>query len=631
MTKRNKTKKLGVCINIHSDSNILLETAIKISKQDKCPWYVIFIENECTELDSVEKQQLEQILDKASEAGAEIIRFPSLSTSQGIITAAELHQLTHIIIGKRRKSRLLNALFPPLSTKLLKYDNSFELQVVSLNSNSTTETYSSRFKSWRAYGASIGIILLLTIIVEIVQESLPEYKFNASIYNVSMLYLLAIVFCAHRYGLLPAISAAIISFCLYNYFFIPPFYAFGLGQISDALNFILFFSASLISATVANIYKRNMAALSERELATSALLSLSKGIAGLSKTNEVVVSLTRHLKEILQSDVVFYLANYAVYPKDTSQPKNIRTAYQKAYKLQKKLHHYGWMLCPVSTPREKLGVIAIKDSKLYHSQRLIDALCYQAALAIEHTQLMRESEKIKLEHHRESLRSALLSSVSHDLKTPLVSIIGSLSSIRHMEKSLSKTEKQELIDTAINEAERLNQSISNILDMTRIESGTIKLKKEWADIYALFTECIQRRASLLEKHNVTVKNSNTPINIKVDTVLFTQAIQNILENAAKHTPKKSKIELSATTKDSTVIITISDNGPGIAPSERHKVFDKFTRIEKRDASTAGTGLGLAICKAIIELHKGSIKITNNAKSKGTSIVITLPVRKKIHE
>jgi len=627
-------KRLGVCLSHDSNNQALIDAALEIIAKEQCSWYAVYIENEDVVVNSIARQRLEQSLDNAREAGAILIRLPSNDTAQGIITAAELHKLTHVIIGKGKKSYWANLIKPTLAAKILTHNISFEVQVITINKNSSIHEMSSNSNGWVSYFASASIILLITAIVEVVQESLPEYKFNAAIYNVSMLYLLAIIFCSLRFGLGPAMLAGILSFGFYNFFFITPFYEFGLGQISDVLNLALFLSASLISATVANAYKNNMLLLREREQAARALYNLSKDIAGFGNKEEVTISLVKHMREILQKDVVLLSYNDSLniaYPRDVALSDEVLERAEKSYEKQETAHISGWSFYIVSTARLKLGMIGVMDAQHSGSEKLIEALCYQTALAIERAQLTQDSEDMKLQNQKESLRSALLSSVSHDLKTPLVSIIGSLSSLRHMDASFSSEDRKELISTAIEEAERLNQSITNILDMTRIEAGELKPNKEWLDVYSLFASSVERQAHMLEKLNVKI-DVDLGLAVHVDPTLFPQVLQNILENAAKYTPEGSNINLSADIIDDNAVLTISDDGPGVPAEQRDKLFDKFTRLEHRDARVAGTGLGLAICKAIIGVHGGTIALSDTDNGKGLSVVISLKEYKHLtHE
>jgi len=549
---------------------------------------------------------------------------PSVDIVQGIITAAELNNITHIILGKRRKSRITSLFMPTLSSRLLKQDMGFELQIIEFADDNEDSNAISPPRSWKAYGVSIGSILILTVMIDVIQESLPEYRFNASIYNVSMVYLLAIVFAALRYGLWPATVAAGLSFGFYNYLFIPPFYEFGLNQYSDILNFALFFSASLVSVTIADAYKRNVISLKERELAARALHDLTRELVNTSDTTELIDQLALHLQEILQCDVAIFLDDgelTLVFPEVWNE-EEFHVA-MTAHKEQQVVKGQKWSFYPVSTPRQNIGIIGVHAEEVTKSEKLIEALCYQAALAIEGSRMMQESEDIKLKHQRESLRSSLLSAVSHDLKTPLVSIIGSLSSIRHMPDSFSREERHELISTAIEEAGRLNQSISNILHMTKIESGDMKANAGWLEVHSLFGDAIARLAPLLGERSTVIDVPQDSLSVFVDPVLFPQVLQNLLENIAKYTPEDAEVTLSAIAQREKVTLCISDNGPGIPKGDRTRLFDKFSRLDQRDGRVAGTGLGLSICKAIVELHGGTVSLEDGPEGKGLSVVIIL--------
>lgn len=623
-------KRLGVCLNAYSDNNQLIESAIAIAERDSCPWFAIYIDDDRYELDSLSRERLRLSIDQAREAGAEIIRLPSSDIVQGVITAAELNHLTHLVIGKRRKSKLQSFFSPTLASKLLKQNTPFEIQVITLDQPSDNPVYIAT-KGWRGYAFSVLLISMLTVIIDVIQESLPEYRFNASIYNVSMVYLLAIIFSALRYGLWPAVLAALLSFAFYNYFFIPPFYEFGLGGFSDVLNFGLFLAASLISVTLADRYKRKMISLKERELAARALQDLTKEIGRTQDSGKTIQLMALNLQEILQSDIEIFFKNgklERMFP-DFSHA-NLQDA-TTTYRDQKIMHSEKWSYYPISTPRRNIGVLAVASNGSPHSERLIEALAYQVGLAIERCELMQESEDIKLKHQRESLRSSLLSSVSHDLKTPLVSIIGSLSSVRHMDDVLSSEERRELISTAIEEAERLNQSITNILHMTKIESGDMKINAQWLDVHSLFSDAVGRLSPQLGARSVSITVPDDTMAVEVDPVLFPQVLQNLLENITKYTAPDAIVTLGAAPKGKSIELRISDNGPGIPEKDQTRLFDKFTRLESRDARIAGTGLGLSICKAIVELHKGTIRLENNEIGTGLSAIITLKHYKNIEK
>ncbi len=502
---------VGVCLNDYSDNNYLIKEALNIANQKSCPWVVIYIEKDSAiKLDPLIQQQLEIAIDKARELGAQIVRYSSNNLVDDIISVAETYNITHLIIGRRKRGKLNSFLFPTLSAKILRRNIPFELKVITFESDVRHSWLELIRKNWGNYCLSSALIIALTIIIDIFQESLPEYKFNASIYNVSMVYLLVIVFSALKFGAGPAFVSAILSFLFYNYFFIAPFYEFELNTISDSLNLLLFLSASFISLVVASSYKKSMLRLRDSERAARAMHHLSHDIAGIADRKELIKTIGNHLFHILEQDVAIFLAEDKnldlafAYPHKPMRAlgKRAKTALRK----QEKLRIAEWELFPISSPRENIGVLAIKGEVKSVSDNLIRTLCYQVALSVERIDLLRNSEDMKLMAQKEAIRSSLLSSISHDLKTPLVTIIGSLSSIRHMDKSLSSAARKELINSAITEAERLNQSITNILEITKIESGSLNVQSEWVSPYSLWSDTVERFSSKIERRTITISD-----------------------------------------------------------------------------------------------------------------------------
>jgi two-component system sensor histidine kinase KdpD len=627
-TTEKQSKILGVFLDSHIDNAELLSQAITIVRREGCPWFVIYVEDDHYELDSLSRERLKLSIDQAKELGAQVVHLPSDDRIKSLIDTTNSNQINHLVIGDKKRSFFQSIFKTNIATKLSKIETPFKLQVVTLETQAETAS-TSPTNSWWGYFVSVLLIIVLTGLIDFIQESLPEYRFNASIYNVSMVYLLAIVFSALRYGVWPAIIAAFMSFALYNYLFILPFYEFGLDQFSDVLNFFLFLSASLVSVGFVDAYKRQFSVLRERELAARALQDLTKVASDFSDSNRSIHGMGLNLQEILQAKVTIFLYKDKLNSVFPESARDDTESAQIAYDKQTILHEETWTYYPISTPRRKIGVLSVAANSDFRSEKLIEALAYQIGLAVERHELMLESQDIKLQHQRESLRSSLLSSVSHDLKTPLVSIIGSLSSIRYMDHSLTSDERKELISTAIEEAERLNQSISNILHMTKIEAGDMKVNKQWLGVHTLFSESVARLATYLGNRNIIIPSSNLAIN--VDPVLFPQVLQNILENIIKYTAADAEVRLEAKQQAETVELRVIDNGPGIPEMEHERLFDKFTRLESRDSRIAGTGLGLSICKAIVELNGGQIILENNVDSSGLSVIITLSDYKQIEE
>jgi two-component system sensor histidine kinase KdpD len=289
-----------------------------------------------------------------------------------------------------------------------------------------------------------------------------------------------------------------------------------------------------------------------------------------------------------------------------------------------------WLFMPMRTGRGTVGVVGLDSDKpgallTPDQRRLFDALADQAALAIERVNLAQDIDRNRLNAETERLRSALLTSISHDLRTPLASILGAASSLKTYGATLDDTAKQELLGSVLEEAERLNRFIANLLDMTRLESGAIAPRLELIDLSDVIGSALHRAAKVLAQHDVKLSLPPDLPMLKLDPVLFEQALFNLLDNAAKYSPAGSHVAVAAELIGSHVRLSVSDSGAGIPPADVERVFDKFYRVQASDHKRAGTGLGLAISRGFIESMGGTLFASNRADGSGALFVITLPV------
>jgi len=288
------------------------------------------------------------------------------------------------------------------------------------------------------------------------------------------------------------------------------------------------------------------------------------------------------------------------------------------------------LFLPLRTTRGVAGIIGLdgrKEGPLLtpDRQRLLDALLDQAALAIERIQLAADIDRARLQAETERLRAALLTSISHDLKTPLASILGAASSLRLYRDQLDPAAQGDLARTIQEEAERLNHFIANLLDMTRLESGAVTPQLDLIDLADVVGSALRRAAPLLAQHPVTLEIEEGLPLLRLDPVLFEQVLFNLLDNAAKYSPADTGITLRAAREGDKVRIRILDRGEGLPENDLERIFDKFYRVQARDRQRAGTGLGLAICRGFLETMNGTITAANRSDGKGAAFTITLPV------
>jgi two-component system sensor histidine kinase KdpD len=288
------------------------------------------------------------------------------------------------------------------------------------------------------------------------------------------------------------------------------------------------------------------------------------------------------------------------------------------------------LFLPLRTGGRLVGVLGVdrEGSDLAlppEERRLLDALVDQAAVAIERVVLAGVLGEAQLRAETERLRAALLTSISHDLRTPLATILGAASSLRSGIERYEASERDELLATLHGEAERLNRFIGNLLDMTRLEAGAIEPHLELFDIGEIVGTALRRAGDILARHRVEVAISPDLPMLLLDALLFEQVLFNLLDNAAKYAPPGSRIDVSAWRDGDAAVIEVGDQGPGIPPQDLERVFDPFYRVRAQDRRRAGTGLGLAICRGFVETQAGRIAAGNRTDRSGTVMSIRLPV------
>jgi two-component system sensor histidine kinase KdpD len=289
-----------------------------------------------------------------------------------------------------------------------------------------------------------------------------------------------------------------------------------------------------------------------------------------------------------------------------------------------------WLFFPMRTGRGAIGIVGIcRDGPgpllRAEQRRLLDALADQGALAIERVHLVEDVERVRRVAETDRLRSALLTSISHDLKTPLAAVLGAAGALRDLPRSLDDAEKADLLATVIDESERLNRFIANLLDMTKLESGAIVPNSAPHDVGEIVGSALERAAKILARHRVEVHIPADLPMISVDPVLFEQVLFNLLDNAAKYAPASTTIRIDGWQEKDTVKLQVLDEGEGIPPADLERIFDKFHRVQKGDQVRAGTGLGLSISRGFVEAMHGTIMAANRTDCTGAAFTITLPI------
>ena len=483
------------------------------------------------------------------------------------------------------------------------------------------------------YAASIGLVLLTTLIGEFVKRNLEPT-------NLVMLYLLVVVIAAVRWGKGPAILTSLLSVLSFDFFLVPPYLTFSVADIQYVFTFIALLAAGLVISTLTSRMREQTVEAQRRETQTAALYQLSADLADSETFGTALQAIRKNVGQIINSSVAIYLPAGAALELKSNDPgfpvmerekaiaqwafANARMAGGNSDDTPPRKTRY----LPFKTPQGVIGVLGIcfrmhKEGLTADEESLLNALVSQAAVAIQRARLAEESRQVELMRQTEKLQSALLSSISHDLRTPLVSITGTLTTLQENDLGLDDATRKELLETASEEADRLNRIVGNLLDMRRMEAGALRISKRPSELRDILGASLEQLKEQIGQRVIRINIPRDFPEIPIDFSLMMKAFYNLLDNAVKYSPPDAPVDINARANRDQAEIEIRDRGVGIPGGDLKRIFEKFYRAEKPHR-VSGTGLGLSISKGIIEAHGGEIVARNNPDT-GATFIITLPL------
>ncbi len=455
--------------------------------------------------------------------------------------------------------------------------------------------------------------------------------------SLTLIYLTGVLIVAMRQGLWPSLLCSVLSYIAYSYSFSLPLHTFHIASSQDWLDLGSFVVAAMITGTLASQVRSQLSVIRETARQNHQLYDFTRGIASAISREKLAELVSLHVSATLNCKAMLLFAEGT---ERLEMPGSGGLAAADIEAAQRCLHSRemahsgnGWSFAPLANPRQALGVLGVRlpaaDTPLNQNlTHLLLAMRDQAVVALERINLTAHMEQAQLLKETERLREALLSSVSHDLRTPLASIIGAATTLRDLGSELRDSQRHDLLDTVIDESSRLNRFVQNLLDMTRIGYGALKPRLAWVDLREIVGPAIRSLSNAYPEHRVTLDISEALPQVWTDAVLLERVFFNLLDNAAKYGPASQPISLSiradAQQAPGQAIITIQDHGPGIPPNQREKVFDMFHRVQRGDTSPAGTGMGLAICRGLMLALGGNIVVQAGAPH-GTRMILTLPL------
>ncbi|MCX6027791.1 MAG: sensor histidine kinase KdpD [Chloroflexi bacterium] len=624
-------ERLLVCISSSPLSERLVRTARRLADELKAEWYAVYVETPGDAgMSPAHADQITRILQLAEELGAKTVTIPGQNVANAILEYARQHNVTKIIAGKPVRPRWIELWRGAVVDRLIQGSGNIDIYVISAEAESGPSAAPSRWRPhrpWQRYAWGLALVAGTTLL------SQPIHRF-VSPTNLVMLYLAAVVVAAIYLGRGPAVLTAFASVLAFDFFFVQPRFSFSVTDTEYLLTFVVLFAVSLVISTLAARSREQAESARRREVQTVALYELSRDLATTSELDDILQVVIRHVGETFSREAAILLP-----AGETLQPRALSPGFvldenglavaawsfrqgQPAGRGTDTLPAAQVRCVPLKTARGVIGVLGVKpshpDAYLAPEQRrLLDAFASQAALAIERAQLAEQARQAQLSRATEELQAALLNSISHDLRTPLVSITGTLTSLEEDGGRLDEPTRRSLIIMAREEAQRMNRLVGNLLDMTRIEAGALKLAQEPADVQEVISAALERLGDRLAGRAVTVEAP--AILAPLDFVLIVQVLVNLLDNALKYSPPGTPISIQARIADAALQISVADQGYGVPPEDLEHIFDKFYRV-RRPEGVGGTGLGLAICKGIVEAHRGRIWAQNRP---GDGMVVTL--------
>ncbi len=634
-------ERILVCISSHPLSERLVRAGRRLADELNGEWFVVYVETpDRMEFSAPHSQRVARSMRLAEQLGASVQMISGPTIPEAVIDFARRHNITKIVAGKPLRSRWQELLSGSVVDEIIRRSGSIDVYVISDQSGPVK---SGGLRSLHFHSSFTRYLLGAALVVVITLLCWPVQTFLHPV-NLVMPYLAAVVVSAVFLGRGPSMLASVISVLAYDFFFIDPRLSFSVSDTQYLITFFGLLVVGLVISNLAGVVRHQMEVLSQRATQTGRLYALSRELAVSSDLDAVLYQVIGQIGKTFEREAVILLhtqgglrvrAASPVFQLDENELAVAQWAFdhdQPAGRGTDTLPAARIRYQPLDTVRGVVGVLGVKPGEPDHyltpeQRQLLDAYAGLAALAIERAQLTEQANQARMAEVSDKLQSALLNSVSHDLRTPLVTITGVLSSLDEELQGrtlpMDAEGRRELVQTGLEEAERLNRLVANLLDMSRLESGMLRLNLERCDLEEIIGGALMRLGHKLEGRQVNTSIPDDLPLVLADSVLVEQVLINLLDNACKYSPGGTPIDIQVVNAGGEVRVLLGDRGPGIAEADLGRIFDKFYRANPPER-VIGTGLGLSICSGIIEAHGGRIWAQNRPEG-GAAILFTLPV------
>ncbi|MFO0869655.1 MAG: sensor histidine kinase KdpD [Pirellulales bacterium] len=636
------TDRLLVCVGPSPTTARVIRTAKRMAMALDAPWMAVSVDSAVVSANRSAQQRISQHFRLAERLGAETITLSGEHVAQTILQFARERNVTKLLVGKTNQPRWRRLLFSTVVDDLLDRSGPIDVYVIHGDESTDAEAPLSPPDNrslprvvWLQAILAVGVAALLDLACRLT-------GFVDSEANTAMLFLVAVAWIAFRHGRGPAILASVLSVLVFDFFFVPPHLTLAVSDAQYLVTFAVMLAIGLVISTLASRLRSQVENTRLREHRTAALYDLGKQLGSIYGQTFLALAAGSKIRDLIQGEVAIYLQQPAggmevAFSSDASivsHPVSLPAAQwvtehdQCAGAATNTLPNSPALFFPLTGSQRTQGALAIRVTDPERllapdTRRLLEACASQLALALERDQLAIEAADARIQAETEQVRSSLLSSVSHDLKTPLAAIAGASSSLLESE-ALDELTRRQLLETVADEAARLNRLLENILQMSKLEAGAATPHQQWHVLEEIIGSALHRTRNELAQHPVRIDLADPLPLLFVDGLLLEQVFVNLFENAARYTPSGTQVVVSAAVDGAMVRIAVADSGPGLPAGAESRVFDKFYRASSTHDGGRGSGLGLAICRAILQAHGGRITAANRPQG-GAEFVLFLPV------
>lgn len=625
-------ESLLACIGEGEAGEKIVRACARFAAQLDVPWHAVHIEAASTAMNEHQRQGVLRVLKLAQDLGATAAALTARDVAPALVRYAREHNLSRLVMGRPEHHWRWPGQRSLGDTIEAEVDDLDVLRIALPKTAPVKSPSSRRFGApakirWAGYAAALAACGLTALAATPLLGVLE-------LTNIVMLFLLTVIGIALAYGRGPAIFASFVGVGLFDFFFVPPRFSFAVSDAQYLLTFAVMLVVALVVGQLTAGLKVQVDAVSEREQRVSGLYEMARDLSAALLVEQVAEIGTRFLVQEFGVKTAVLVADnqdqLMVLPGATTEVDIgvAQWAFERgeaAGRGTDTLPASKCLVLPLKATMRLRGVLAVdlnaKGLLSPEQRRLLDTCASLMAISIERIHYIDVAQKTTLQMESERLRNSLLSTISHDLRTPLASLVGLADTVQ-LTKPPPTDEQKELVLSIRNSAMRMTALVNNLLDMARLESGAVRLNRQWQPLEEVVGSAIGACASLLEGRPLKVRLAPDLPLLHLDAVLIERVLVNLLENAAKYTPAQTPITIEAHAETDSVVVAVNDQGPGLPSGREHAIFEKFERGRKEGA-TAGVGLGLAICRAIMRAHGGSIHGETRATG-GASFILTIP-------